>query len=136
MKDDIIFNKLNTIERCIVRINEVYEGDERNLEDFTKQDSIILNLQRACEASIDLSMHIIAVKRLGIPQNSRDAFEILHVNAIISSSTMEMLKRMVGFRNIAVYDYQSIQLEILKAIIDKHLGDFKQFSKEISKLLQ
>lgn len=136
MRDDIIFNKLNTIERCIVRINEVYEGDERNLEDFTKQDSIILNLQRACEASIDLSMHIIAVKRLGIPQNSRDAFEILHVNAIISSSTMEMLKRMVGFRNIAVHDYQSIQLEILKAIIDKHLGDFKQFSKEISKLLQ
>lgn len=65
MSHDIIFNKLNTIERCILRIKEVYADDDHNLEDFTKQDSIILNLQRACEASIDLSMHIVASKLLG-----------------------------------------------------------------------
>jgi len=39
---------------------------------ITRQDSIILNLQRACEASIDAAMHLVRVKRLGIPQESRD----------------------------------------------------------------
>jgi len=56
--DDIILNKAAIIERCIHRIQEEYAGDERNLlENLTKQDSIILNLQRACEAAIDLAMH-------------------------------------------------------------------------------
>jgi len=39
-----------------------YEGHPNNLKDFTKQDSIILNIQRACETSIDLAMHIVSEK--------------------------------------------------------------------------
>ena len=54
--NDVILNKTTTIERCIKRIHEVYEGNPENLTDYTKQDSIILNIQRACEASIDLAM--------------------------------------------------------------------------------
>lgn len=135
MSHDIIYNKLNTIERCIIRVKEVYAENEDNLEDYTKQDSIILNLQRACEACIDLAMHIVATKRLGIPQNSRDAFELMSQNNLISEDTMLRLKRMVGFRNIAIHDYQTIQLPIVKEILDKHLEDFKQFSQEILVLL-
>ena len=53
--NDVILNKTTTIERCVKRIHEVYEDNPANLADFTKQDSIILNIQRACEASIDLA---------------------------------------------------------------------------------
>jgi uncharacterized protein YutE (UPF0331/DUF86 family) len=70
----IILNKVSIIERCIQRIHEEYEDNPSNLQNDTKQDSIILNLQKACEASIDLAMHIVAEKKLGLPQNSRDAF--------------------------------------------------------------
>ena len=52
MKNDVILNKISVIERCIKRIHEEYENNPKNLENYTKQDSIILNLQRACEASI------------------------------------------------------------------------------------
>ena len=31
------------------------------------------------------------------------------------------MKHMVGFRNIAVHNYQNIQLPILQAIVEKHL---------------
>ena len=44
---DVILNKITTIERCVNRIHEVYAGNPKNLEDFTKQDNIILNIQRA-----------------------------------------------------------------------------------------
>ena len=60
MVNDVILNKISVIERCIVRINDVYAEDANNLTDFTKQDSIVLNIQRACEACIDLAMHISA----------------------------------------------------------------------------
>lgn len=102
-----------------------------NLKNYTKQDSIILNIQRACEASIDMAMHIISDKKLGIPQNSRDAFEVLYSNNFIDESMMKNLKAMVGFRNIAVHDYQSVNLNIVQQIIEKHLKDLKDFTKLI-----
>ena len=43
----------------------------------------------------------------------------------------EGLQRMVGFRNIAVHDYQSLQLPITVAIIEKHLDEFLQYSKTL-----
>lgn len=104
------------------------------MKDYTKQDSIILNIQRACEAAIDLAMHIISEKKLGIPQNSRDAFEVLYANNLINESLMSDLKAMVGFRNIAVHDYQSINLSIVEMIIKNHLDDFKKFTYEVNKL--
>ncbi|TKG99545.1 DUF86 domain-containing protein [Peribacillus simplex] len=133
MKNDVILNKISVIERCMNRVRDVYANDAGSLKDFTKQDSIILNIQRACEASIDLAMHIVAEQRLGLPQTSRDAFDMLHVALIIDENTAKRLKAMVGFRNIAVHDYQTVNIEILQQIIENHLGDFTDYTKQILK---
>ena len=44
------------------------------------------------------------------------------------------LQRMVGFRNIAVHDYQDLNLDIIESIIKNNLGDFLEFSKVFLKL--
>ena len=131
MKNDVILNKVNTIERCLKRINEEYANTPSNLKNYTIQDSIVLNLQRACEASIGLAMHIVAEKKLGLPQTSRDAFSFLEENGILSSNLSHKMKSMVGFRNIAVHDYQELNLVILQKIIEGHLSDFTEFTKTI-----
>lgn len=133
MNSDVILNKISIIERCIKRINEEYQNNPDNLKNYTKQDSVILNLQRACEASIDLAMHTIAEKKLGLPQSSRDAFSLLETEGIISSELSTKMKSMVGFRNIAVHDYQELNLSILQKIVEEHLVDFYQFTKIILK---
>lgn len=132
MIDDIDLNKAAIIRRCLKRIAEEYRDDPRRLDDFTIQDSVILNILRACEAAIDLAMHRVAQGRLGIPQASRDAFELLVQNAIISQACGTAMKHMVGFRNIAVHSYQNIQNPILQAIVSKHLEDFETFLTELS----
>lgn len=58
--DDILINKNQTIKLCLKRINEEYQNDPKNLENYTKQDSIILNIQRLSEAAIAIAMHIVA----------------------------------------------------------------------------
>lgn len=133
MKNDLILNKISVIERCLKRILEVYQHRSENLKDFTKQDSIVLNLQRACEACIDLAMHIVAEEKLGLPQTSRDAFDMLQSRMIITEKTAKRMKAMVGFRNIAVHDYQTINQEILQQILEKHLNDFTEFTTSILK---
>jgi uncharacterized protein YutE (UPF0331/DUF86 family) len=105
---DIILNKTETIRRCIRRIHEEYQQNEANLNNLTKQDSIILNLQRACEACIDIAMHIVSDRKLGIPQHSRDAFQILEQHNLITKELGNRMNAMVGFRNIAVHDYQTL----------------------------
>ncbi|RKD25615.1 hypothetical protein BEP19_01340 [Ammoniphilus oxalaticus] len=133
MMNDVILNKVSVIERCIQRIKQVYENNPFNLQDFTKQDSIVLNIQRACEATIDIAMHIVSEKRLGLPQTSRDAFDMLQSHSIIDEEMAKRLKAMVGFRNIAFHDCQTINLEILKQIVQKHLTDFTDYTKQILK---
>ena len=61
MADDVVLNKAANIERCLQRTLEEYAGDKQNLvANQTKQDAIVLNLQRACETSIDLAMYVIS----------------------------------------------------------------------------
>ncbi|WLR52625.1 DUF86 domain-containing protein [Bacillus tianshenii] len=136
MDSNIVLNKVSIIERCLKRIREEYDHNPEHLKNYTKQDSIILNLQRACEASIDLAMHIVRVKKIGIPQVSRDAFNMLLNENIISKSIADNLQSMVGFRNIAVHDYQQINLTILQSIIENHLQDFEGYVNEVMEILK
>lgn len=130
--DDITLNKLATITRCLQRIRDEYSNEADFKRNFTKQDSVILNLQRACEACIDICNHIIRQNKLGIPQSSRNSFELVAQANVMSDDLSERLKRMVGLRNIAVHDYQKLNLDIVIAVITKHLSDFEEFSKVIS----
>jgi len=41
------------------------------------------------------------------------------------------LKSAVGFRNIAVHNYQSINLGVVKQIIERNLEDFALFGQTI-----
>jgi uncharacterized protein YutE (UPF0331/DUF86 family) len=134
MIDDIILNKIEIIKRCISRAKEEYDGNPKNLENYTKQDSVTLNIQRACEAVIDLGMHVIAERGLGIPQTSRDTFDILQNNKIIGHEMSERLKAMIGFRNIAIHNYQKLNLKIIQAIIEKDLKDLLYFTDVILKI--
>jgi uncharacterized protein YutE (UPF0331/DUF86 family) len=127
--DDVVLNKASVIERCLARVREEHGGDDGVLtRDLTKQDSIVLNLQRACEASIDLGMHLVRRARLGIPQDSRDAFDLLVPGAGLDPDLALRLKRMVGFRNVAVHDYQALNLDIVRAIVQGHLQDLADFA--------
>jgi uncharacterized protein YutE (UPF0331/DUF86 family) len=131
--DDVVVNKASIIERCIKRINQEYQDNPENLKNYTKQDSIILNIQRACEAAIDLAMHIVSAEKLGVPQESRESFELLAEADIIAEELKNNLVGMVGFRNIAVHNYQEIKIEIIKNIIEHHLKDIAEFKKKCLK---
>lgn len=132
MADDVLLNKAATIERCVARADEEYRKDTATFAaDFTRQDAAILNIQRACEACLDMGHAIIRRERLGIPQSARDVFALLARAGWIDASLAEVLQRMVGYRNIAVHDYQTLQLPITIAVIERHLGDFLAFSQAV-----
>ena len=132
MTDDVLVNKASTIERCLQRVRDEYEDDPRNLrENITRQDAIILNVQRACQAAIDLAMHLVRVHELGPPQESRDAFSLLIDAGFLPDELGQRLMRMVGFRNIAIHDYQKLNLDIVQSIVEHRLADFSRFTERV-----
>jgi uncharacterized protein YutE (UPF0331/DUF86 family) len=134
MHDDVLLNKAATIERCVARAKDEYHrGPGSFLHDFTRQDAAILNIQRACEAALDMGQHLVRRERMGLPQSGRDVFELLAQSGWIDHLLADSLKRMVGFRNIAVHDYQSLQLPIAISIITDHLQNFLQYSETLLK---
>lgn len=132
MADEVVLNKIAVIERCLQRIRDEYEGNENQLEtDYTRQDAIVLNLLRASEAAIDLAMHATRIGKLGLPQESREAFALLERAGWIEPDLSRRMQAMVGFRNVAVHDYQKLSLEVVKSILEGHLSDFQDFSSAI-----
>ena len=132
MADDVLINKAATIERCVARAREEYLSNTASFStNITRQDAAILNIQKACVIALDMGQHLIRRDRLGVPQSARDVFALLARAGRIEPALAEGLQRRVGFRNIAVHDYQSLQLPITVAIIEKHLDEFLQYSKTL-----
>ncbi len=128
--NEVVLNKKVSIERCIEQINTYYALD-RGLpfeQDFLKQDAIAMNLQRACELSIDIANHLIKNRKLGLPQDSRDSFELLRRAGLIGEPMTRALQAMVGFRNILVHEYRKLDLGIMVKVIESHTRDLLDFA--------
>jgi uncharacterized protein YutE (UPF0331/DUF86 family) len=127
--DDVILSKVASIERCLKRIHEEAEKDWIN--NFSFQDALLLNLERACQATIDCSAYIVRKKKLGIPKSSKELFDLLLEAKIIESSLAEKMKRMVGFRNLAIHEYANLDFAVVNAIISKELDSFVDFNRVV-----
>ena len=131
MADDVLLNKAATVERCVARAREEYAASPDFSTDFTRQDAAVLNIQRACEACLDMGQHLIRRDRLGLPQSARDVFALLTQAGWIDAPLQDAMQRMVGFRNIAVHDYQKLLQPILLSVLTVHLDDFLRFTTAV-----
>ena len=129
--NDVLLAKVASILKCLSRVQEDFENENTFRNNITKQDAVVLNLQRACEASIDIANHIVKEKRLGLPKSERESFELLSKNELIQAETARRMRNMIGFRNIAIHDYQALNLDIVVNIVLHRLDDFKDFVSEV-----
>ena len=132
MADDVLMQKLASIDRCVRQVREFVGGDLERLRQQLVQDAVVLNLQRACEQSIDAAARVVSMRQLGIPGDSAEAFTMLERAGVLTPATAARMRAMVGFRNVAVHQYQSLDQAILRAVVEKHLGDFAELCRELS----
>jgi uncharacterized protein YutE (UPF0331/DUF86 family) len=126
----VVRSKVQAIVDHVRRIREVDPGTEQALrDDILRQESILLNVQRACQAAIDLANHLVDVRKLGTPDDSRDAFVRLERAGLLPAELGQHLRGMVGFRNIAVHRYHELDLRVLRSILDSRLPDLLQFAE-------
>ena len=128
---DIVVNKVQSIQRCVKRAREEHAAAGNLATDHTRQDAAILNVIRACEQTIDLTNHLVRRRKLGIPTDTRETFELLFPEVVDDRDLIEKLKRMVGFRNTAVHQYQDIDLRVVETVITEGLDDLLTFTDRV-----
>jgi len=129
--DDVVVQKLASIDRCLASVRRYVADDLGRLADPMVLDAVVLNLQRACELAIDAACREVSRRGLGVPADSGDAFTILERDAVLSPAVAERMRRMVGFRNIAVHEYRRLDPVIVRTVVEHRLGDFEALCREL-----
>jgi len=124
---DVVLAKVAAIQKYLRRIKDVTGLDSDRLDEIDAQEIFVLNLQRAIQSAIDLATHIVASEGLGIPDTIRGNLVLLERAEIITKTLSKKMQSMVGFRNIAIHDYQALDVDVLKAILSKNLKDIEQY---------
>jgi uncharacterized protein YutE (UPF0331/DUF86 family) len=134
MSDDVVLAKAAIIERCIARAREELAAATDFETDLTRQDAAILNVQRACEAGVDIAFRLVRMKGLGVPATNREAFDVLASAGVIPAAQADALKRMVGFRNVAVHRYTDLDIAVVERVIRTRLDDLAAFASAALRL--
>ena len=136
MDKDIILKKLESLRRYLQRVQDKTPASaERLIEDYDLQDIIALNLERAIQTCVDIGVHIISDLEIPVPETMAQTFESLGNAKYLDAATAERMAKSVGFRNTAVHAYQGIDWNIVYSIITEHLDDFRDFMRQILKLV-
>lgn len=137
MDRQVVEQKLESLRRCLRRLAMKCPSDRQVLEeDIDLQDIISLNLSRAVQLCVDIGAHWLSDMDSASPDSMGQTFDILAQQGVINKDLAARLRKAVGFRNIAVHNYESINWTIVHSLVQHHLGDFTEFAKAMaSKLL-
>ena len=126
---DLVLTKVETLERSLARIETVRA--RAGLDALDRQDIIVLNLKRAVQSMLDLAAHVVAREGLGVPDELAASFELLKRAGILDDDLAARMRRMTGFRNVAVHEYRKLEPAIVDSIVRDRLGDLRAFAKVI-----
>jgi uncharacterized protein YutE (UPF0331/DUF86 family) len=125
MDREIIEEKLESLRHCIGRVRERRPAtSDVFLHDFDLQDIVALNLTRAVQRCVDVGAHIVAGGELPAPDSMSETFDAMAQTGILDRHLADRMKKAVGFRNVAVHSYRSIDWAIVHAICQNQPGDF------------
>lgn len=132
----VIGEKLLSLNRCLERVKLHTPANVEALQsDFDTQDIICLNMQRAVQISVDIAAHILAEQLHEQTPTMAETFLALSKYGILESQLTSRLAKAVGFRNIAVHEYNTLDMNILYSIITKEIGCFYEFSDAVVKIV-
>lgn len=100
------------------------------------QDILALNVTRAVQICVDLAAHLAADLDVPAPETMADTFTRLAEADLLSHDIAARMRAAVGFRNVAVHAYQSINWAIVYQICHVHLDDFRAFAQRVVKAVE
>ncbi len=130
---EALIPKLDSLARCILRIESKKPFTLTELQtNFDLQDILSINIERAVQQCVDLCAICITELGLSPPATMGEGFDLMAIHNWISPELANRMKKAVGFRNIAVHEYEKMDWAIVHSICHDRLVDLKEFGRIIS----
>jgi len=135
--EGLITKKLSRLREYLKYLKTIREISlETFLSDFKERGAAERYLQLAIETIIDVGNEIISILQLRRPERYREIPHILAENDIIPKEFADRIAKMIGFRNILVHDYATIDRTLEYQFLKTRLSDFELFMKHIANWLK
>lgn len=105
------------------------------MTDFRARGAAERYLHLAIEAVIDIGNEIISALQLRRPERYREIPHILAEAEIIPRDFADEIAKMIGFRNLLVHDYASIDRALEHEFLRTRIPDIKKYVKHIANWL-
>jgi uncharacterized protein YutE (UPF0331/DUF86 family) len=127
---DLILKKLAFIETCLAELRSLARPD-RLTADVKERRFVEHTLQICIQAVQDIASHIVSDLRLGEPSTNLALFDLLVQAGWLGNDTAQVLRAVVGFRNVLMHGYTVVNVDVVRDVLERHLTDIEQFAKEI-----
>ena len=129
MDEDRTRDKIEEIEKFLEELESSLPYDFENYKIDYKIKAICERyFEKIVEAVVDLAFIFIKGKKLGIPEEDIQAFDILFNKSLISDNLHIKLKQAKGMRNIIAHEYGKIDDEkVFHAVSEELIPDVREF---------
>lgn len=108
---NLLLTRLEEIDKHLEKISPLSELTYQEfLNDTTAQDIVEYNLFQIINHLITITQHIVVDEDYGFPQTSYEASQILFDKKLLDSNDLDIMKKMIGFRNIVGHNYTILTL--------------------------
>lgn len=133
---DLVLRKIADLEQYLQQLAGYRQIDlESYRSDWKTRRIVERTLHLTIEACMDLADHIVADRRLRVPDTGGATFEILAEAGVVSPDLGKVLARMVGFRNILVHDYARLDPAIVLRALHTDLVDIERFRDAVLRVI-
>lgn len=132
---DLVEKKLAQIETYVADLRRLARVDELE-RDLREQRFVEHTLQLAIQAALDAASHIVSDERLGEPATNRELFDLLARGGFLPFDRVALLQNMAGFRNVLVHGYDTVDLAIVRDVLEHRLDDLLAFVSTIRETLR
>jgi len=129
-----INDKIEEIEDYLSEVLEITPNTFQEYKDIKTKAACERYFEKIVGSVVDLAFLVIKEKRMQIPEEDKEAFEILSKEKIIPEKLSIKLKEAKGMRNLIAHEYGSLDDELVFHSITEELeNDVKEFIKLIEK---
>ncbi len=131
---ELVAKKLAEIETRVRELERLAQP-ELMATDLKEQRFILMTLQLAIQAALDVASHIVSDEQLGEPERNRDLFGLLTAAGWLTEELGGRLQQMAGFRNVLVHEYMRTDLAVVRDVLENRLEDLLSFSAAVRQRL-
>ena len=126
----LIARELASMETHVGELKRLARLDQID-SDVREERFVLHTLQLAAQRTLDVASHVVSAERLGEPRANDDLIRFLAREGWLPGELATSLVNIVRARNSIVFNYATVDLSIVREIVEDHLDDLLDFARFI-----